>query len=355
MDYLINDEVEKIIDNKKDKLINLWYNLEKDEDFDYVVDWFIDIANSMLSNDTDKKPNITIGNIMRTYMEFEYRFSSHFWEENEKNTMAKLYWRDYKSEIWYEFRDTEDDFETRHIKMINNKYRFFLYLAKKETLRNFWEYDYIKEKLINDNNLIEKFNKWELTKLEEEIFQFIKKDNKKKKSTIISLSYKNNERYKELVERNKWKPYIIEAYVFNDDDYKEMIKIYYKIKNEFNIYLDTIKISDFLKNELLKRIELLIFESIEHIRNDYLKNREDILEKIDYLRDKFKEEIQIFNEIKKKSIKKVNKLYEWENIDLIKLENKNKDYIEISNIPLSELNNKEKQKYNVKYNENILF
>ena len=87
--------------------------------------------------------------------------------------------------LWYILPSSEDTIEEREHKKIINNCKFLIYELDNHKIRDFWEHiENIKEYILKNNEILDSFNKWELTKIEEEMIIKLKNDKHKPKKII---------------------------------------------------------------------------------------------------------------------------------------------------------------------------
>lgn len=150
------------------ELEKAWYKINKDNE-DYIINWFIKIAKSIMDNRSEEEIRIEIWNILSKI--------------EKKYFVPEESYKDYIPEVI-------EDFEFDLKPLLNTKLfeKLREYINKKRIQEldkdilenndgNFVISDDIKEKniidLLNQHNLIEKFNKWELNETDNRIIIYL--------------------------------------------------------------------------------------------------------------------------------------------------------------------------------------
>lgn len=200
-----NTEIIEIIESKKNNLKKIWYNVS-DTNFEKLTNWFISIANSMVDENMNKIPNIKITDSFNLSYEFISRAIFDFNRVYNKLIRKKdVSAEDFKSErynpFWYVFPKNDDTNTELENKRIINNCKFLIHQLDDHKIRNFWGHiEGIKEYIIKNNNILDSFNKWELTQVEEQMIMKLKDDNfklrkKVNKKTILPEWVKDHEDY----------------------------------------------------------------------------------------------------------------------------------------------------------------
>lgn len=150
---MYSEEIWMIVFKKRDLLKELWYDVS-DENMEILINWFIKIANSMITDNMNKIPNIDMVTFITKLSPYKITINN---ENNSKNNINQ-----------------EDE------EIINKGKLIMSHLVINETLYKLenWDYDRLIdekltkkdiEKILNSHNLIEKYNKWELNEKENKI------------------------------------------------------------------------------------------------------------------------------------------------------------------------------------------
>lgn len=170
-----NTQLWNIIEKYKKELNALWYDTS-DDNMENLINGFIKIANSMMTDEMEKMPNIDFLNFLNQLSPFknvkiefiksDKKIISNLLDENSntKNLTIKHAIKninknqiiDKLSKYIYENKINE------FLKYFENENTIKYIVDKKITKKQ------IKEMLINEN-ILEKFNKWDLTEKETQI------------------------------------------------------------------------------------------------------------------------------------------------------------------------------------------
>ena len=203
-------EIIKIIDANKSNLIEEWYNFDNNTYWE-IINWFINIANSIIPNEMVENHNIYFYNIFYKIphlIEGAINDMTYIYKHLEENKSNKD-----NNPLWYVFF-------TKDSNSIINIYKYILNRIKKHN-NPFWftEIEVLKKYILDDTKILDLFNKDKLNKFEREIIIELKNKNIKKKEKEIEKIpdyIKTFEDYKEYSLYNTW---IYEDE--NEDDYEE--------------------------------------------------------------------------------------------------------------------------------------
>lgn len=162
-----NIQLWKIVESYREQLKAIWYDIN-DENFEDYINWFIKIANSMMNEEMEKMPNIDFAKFLQS-LSPNYEMSiiqkPKFEEVSNKyfniNIKPKFDLKN-KDKIYEEISNylvlSNEDLFWKFLKWENKKLIIDWKLTKKQ-IKN----------MLEKSNILEKFNKWELTEKENQI------------------------------------------------------------------------------------------------------------------------------------------------------------------------------------------
>ena len=283
-----NKEIIELIEERKVKLKKIWYKVQ-DENFEELVNWFISIANSMMTENMNKIPNMEVSKSFHQNADFYERVNfdiSRCYNNMIKNNIKDLNSKKFNP-LWYEFENPNDTNEEAEIKETNNNYKFLLSQLDKHYLRDFWWHiESVKEKILWNKDIIESFNKWDLTKLEEEMLIILKKDKYKKKKSNDWINKFVNKTYKVIKKipiYSEDSKKLIADYTKEISIFKEII--YFQLKNLWEIKENAWKLLKTklkrLKTEKDKYYKLYVEEDDDDFKLEHKKKYKQTKDEIE--------------------------------------------------------------------------
>lgn len=159
---MINHNILEIIQKEKKELEEIWYNIS-DENIEYITNWFINIANSMITEDIREIPNFKNNKLINSLI-----YDIPVFKEAKIEKMRENY-------KLYENSNNHNDFITNVINRnklyLENKYKKLLELIGENNNKQIDKKNIIKIKkiLLKNKVLLDKFNKGKLSNIENQI------------------------------------------------------------------------------------------------------------------------------------------------------------------------------------------